>query len=79
MRVLVLRARGHDRIRNYRENSMSDDKTKTGGQDRKRINLNEDYEVRGWTKSLGVTEQQLRDAVKAVGDSADKVREHLKQ
>ncbi|MFZ3119474.1 MAG: DUF3606 domain-containing protein [Variovorax sp.] len=58
---------------------MSDDKTKTGGQDRKRINLNEDYEVRDWTKSLGVTEQQLRDAVKAVGDSADKVREHLKK
>ncbi len=58
---------------------MSDDKTKTGGQDRKRINLNEDYEVRDWTKSLGVTEQQLRDAVKEVGDSADKVREHLKK
>jgi hypothetical protein len=58
---------------------MADDKTKTGGQDRKRINLNEDYEVRDWTKSLGVTEQQLRDAVKAVGDSADKVREHLKK
>lgn len=58
---------------------MSDDKSKTGGQDRKRINLNEDYEVRDWTKSLGVTEQQLRDAVKAVGDSADKVREHLKK
>lgn len=58
---------------------MSDDKTKTGGQDRKRINLNEDYEVRDWTKSLGVTEQQLRDAVKAVGDSAEKVREHLKK
>lgn len=58
---------------------MADDKTKTGGQDRKRINLNEDYEVRDWTKSLGVTEQQLRDAVKAVGDSVDKVREHLKK
>lgn len=58
---------------------MADDKSKTGGQDRKRINLNEDYEVRDWTKSLGVTEQQLRDAVKAVGDSAEKVREHLKK
>ncbi len=30
---------------------MSDDKTKTGGQDRKRINLNEDYEVRDWSRS----------------------------
>ncbi len=56
---------------------MADDKTKTGGQDRNRINLNEDYEVRDWTKSLGVTEEELRKAVAAVGDQADKVREHL--
>lgn len=56
---------------------MADDKTKTGGQDRNRINLNEEYEVRNWTKSLGVTEEELRKAVAAVGDQADKVREHL--
>lgn len=55
---------------------MSDDKSKTGN-DRKLISLNEDYEVRDWTKSLGCTEQQLRDAVKAVGNSADKVKEYL--
>lgn len=66
-------------IRNQKETTMADDKTNAGGQDRKRINLNEDYEVRDWTKSLGVTEQQLREAVKAVGDSAAKVREHLKK
>lgn len=58
---------------------MADDKTKVGGQDRSRINLNEDYEVRDWTKSLGVTEDQLRRAVAAVGDRADKVREYLKK
>jgi hypothetical protein len=55
---------------------MSDD-TKQTAQDRKRISLEEDYEVRDWTKSLGCTEAQLRDAVKAVGNSADKVREYL--
>lgn len=27
---------------------MADDKTKTGGQDRSRISLSEDYEVRDW-------------------------------
>jgi hypothetical protein len=58
---------------------MADDKTKVGGQDRKRINLSEDYEVRDWCKSLGVNEEQLRMAVAAVGDDADKVREHLKK
>jgi len=56
---------------------MSDDKAKTG-HDRKLINLNESYEVRAWTQSLGVTEEELRRAVAAVGNSADKVREYLK-
>lgn len=55
---------------------MSDNTSKTG-LDRKLIALNEDYEVRDWTKSLGCTEAQLRAAVKAVGNSADKVREYL--
>ena len=57
---------------------MSDDKSKTG-QDRKLISLNEPYELRDWCKSLGCTEQQLRAAVAAVGNSADKVREYLKK
>ncbi len=55
---------------------MPDDKSKTG-QDRQRISLSEDHEVRSWTESLGVTEAQLRAAVKAVGNQADDVRRHL--
>ena len=43
-----------------------------------RISLEQDYEVRDWTKSLGVTEAELTAAVKAVGNSAEKVREYLK-
>ena len=58
---------------------MSDDKSKPGGQDRKRINMNEDYEVRDWSKRLGVSADQLRAAVKAVGDRADDVEKHLKK
>ena len=57
---------------------MSDDKDKTG-QDRKLISLQQDYEVRDWCKSLGCTESELRAAVKAVGNSADKVREFLRK
>ena len=56
---------------------MADDKTKVGGQDGDRINVNEDYEVRVWMQSLGVSEDELRKAVAAVGDRADKVREYL--
>ena len=55
---------------------MSDDTTKTG-QDRKLISLNEDYEVRDWSKTLGCTPEQLKAAVKAVGNSAEAVRKHL--
>jgi hypothetical protein len=57
---------------------MADDKTKVGGQDRNRINVNEDYELRDWSKSLGVTPEELKRAVAAVGDRAEKVREYLK-
>jgi hypothetical protein len=57
---------------------MSDDKTKAGGQDRKRISLGEDYEIRDWTESLGVDEATLRSAVQAVGDQAEDVRDYLK-
>ena len=58
---------------------MADDKTKTGGQDRERINVNEDYELRDWSKSLNVTPEKLKEAVQAVGDRAENVREYLKK
>lgn len=57
---------------------MSDNKSNVGSPDRDRISLSEDYEVRDWTESLGVSEEKLREAVRAVGNSADKVREYLK-
>jgi hypothetical protein len=56
---------------------MSDDKTKVGGEDRARINVHEDYEVRDWCKSLGVTPERLKEAVGAVGDRANDVRAFL--
>jgi Protein of unknown function (DUF3606) len=58
---------------------MSDDTSKRGAADRSRINLEQDYEVRDWSKTLGVTKEELVAAVKAVGNSADKVREYLKK
>ena len=57
---------------------MADDKNKSGGQDRDRINVNQDYELRDWAKSLNTTPERLKEAVQAVGDRADKVREFLK-
>ena len=56
---------------------MSDDKSKSSGQDRQRINVSQDYELRDWAKTLNTTPERLKEAVQAVGDRADKVREYL--
>lgn len=57
---------------------MADDKTRSGGQDRTRINVNEDYELRDWARKFGVSPDELKDAVNAVGTQADAVEQHLK-
>lgn len=56
---------------------MADDGTKRGPADAARININEEHELRYWTKTLNVPEAELRDAVAAVGVMAKDVRAHL--
>jgi hypothetical protein len=56
---------------------MADDLSKRHGQDRERINVHEDYELRNWARSLNATPERVKEAVQAVGDRADKVREYL--
>lgn len=58
---------------------MPDDKTARRPHDRRRINVEEDHEVRYWAERFGVAHQHLRSAVQAVGVSADKVREYLRR
>lgn len=54
-----------------------DDPKNRGPQDRTRINLSQEHEVRYWSEELGVSEEKLRDAVAAAGSSVEKVRAHL--
>lgn len=56
---------------------MSDDKTNRGMPDRERIDINDPDEVRNWTRSLGVSPDELERAVRAVGAQASRVREYL--
>ena len=56
---------------------MSDDLNKRGPQDASRINVNEEWELRPWTKKFGVTEEELKAAVKKVGVTVDAVSTHL--
>jgi hypothetical protein len=65
-------------VREITDSSVPHRESKTGGQDRTRININEDYEVQDWAKKFDVTSDQIREAVKAVGDSAADVEMHLK-
>ena len=58
---------------------MPDNTSKAHGRDRERINVNQDYELRGWAKTLNTTPERVKEAVQAVGDSADRVREFLGQ
>ncbi len=53
---------------------MSDDKSKTAPQDASRINVNESYELAYWTKTLGVTEERLKQLVKDHGVSVEAIR-----
>lgn len=42
-----------------------------------RIDLEYDYAVCAWARHFNVSEKRVKEAVAAVGDSADKVRQHL--
>jgi hypothetical protein len=56
---------------------MADDLSNRGAQDRSRISMSEEHEVRYWTQALGVSREELQRAVDKVGNSADAVRKEL--
>jgi hypothetical protein len=56
---------------------MADNDSARGQQDRLRININQEHEVRYWTEHLGISEDELRRAVESVGPMAEDVRRRL--
>ena len=52
---------------------------KKGPQDRSKINLHEDYEVRYWSERFGVTQEKLGEVVKKAGNSIEAVERELKR
>ena len=60
-----------------KQNTMSDDKNIRGPQDRSRINIHEDYELQYWSEKFGVSTDELKKAVAAVGVSAKDVEAFL--
>lgn len=56
---------------------MVDDRNNRGPQDRSRVNISEDYELRYWSEKWGVSPEQVKAAVAKVGASADAVARQL--
>jgi len=50
-----------------------------GAPDRSRINMNDQYEVRHWTETLGCSEDELAAAVARVGNSSDEYGERFSE
>jgi Protein of unknown function (DUF3606) len=56
---------------------MADDLHKRRPQDSNKINVHEEWELHYWSQELGVTPQQLKDAVAVAGTSVTAVKKHL--
>lgn len=57
---------------------MRDNKQHTSTLDKDRINMYEKYELNQWSQLLGVTQQDLVDAVVKAGNDAKAVKEFLR-
>lgn len=65
---------GRGSLRHYTEVLMPDGKANPGGPDRSRIGLKQDQEVRDRCRSLGVSEDELRGAVRTAGNTVPKAQ-----
>jgi hypothetical protein len=63
---------------NNSERAMADNPSIRGQQARQRINVNQEHELRYWSEKLGVTPDELRQAVDAVGPMADDVEQRVR-
>lgn len=56
---------------------MSEWNQEPAGRKVDRIDVKHEYELCVWARHFNTSEKQVKEAVAAVGDRADKVREHL--
>ena len=57
---------------------MSDDTTLRSPQDRTRVAMGQEHEVRYWTERFGVSREDLQRAVDEVGNTAAAIERRLK-
>jgi uncharacterized protein DUF3606 len=56
---------------------MADDRSLRGGQDRTRVNMDQDYEAKYWAAKWGVSQEELRAAVAKVGPMVNDLEQHF--
>jgi hypothetical protein len=61
------------------QNEHNEDNTKHAHQIKElvQININEQWEVDYWANRLGVTQRDIREAVKSVGDRSEDVKKYF--
>lgn len=57
---------------------MPDNKDIRGGRDRQKINPGEPYEVRYAAEQLGVSQEEILQAINEVGNDRQKIEEYLR-
>jgi len=57
---------------------MSDDTSLRSPQDRTRVAMGQEHEVRYWTARFGASREDLQRAIEEVGNSVDAIEQRLK-
>jgi hypothetical protein len=57
---------------------MADDKNIQDGRDRSRVSGSEEYELQHIAEKLNVSTEEVRRAIEQVGNSREKIEEHLR-
>ena len=58
---------------------MSDNKNIQDGRDRSKVAGNEEYEIEYLANKLNVTTKTIRESIQEVGNSREKIEEHVRK
>jgi hypothetical protein len=58
---------------------MPDNKQDRGQQDRSRVSAEEEYEIKHLIQASGASREAVMEAIKQVGNSREKILEHLRK
>jgi len=60
------------------EKAMADNPNIRGQEDRQRIDVHQEHELRYWSEKFGVTPDDLKEAIEAVGPMVEDVEQRVR-